>query len=319
MEHNSTSDDYTWADNNFILVDTVAKPGDGEARMRLITFRHAGHEQIGVRQGDHVVPVASIAPGLPDNLRQLLAHDGLAELNNALDANSVPSISVDEIEYLPLLPEPGKIICIGRNYAAHAAEGGADTPSFPEIFYRGASSLVAHDAPIIRPIVSEKLDFEGEIAFVVGKACRHATEATALDYIAGYTLFNDATLRDYQRFSTQWTIGKNFDGTGAFGPELVTADELPPGIAGLRLTTTLNGELMQDGLTNDLVFPIRTLVKILSECMTLAPGDVVVTGTPSGVGYARKPPVWMKAGDTVAIEVEGIGRLVNTIENEAKR
>ena len=274
---------------------------------------------MGVRQDGRVIPVASIAPELPDNLRQLLAHDGLAELGNALESSSNAGIDLDEIEYRPLLPEPGKIICIGRNYAAHAAEGGAETPTFPEIFYRGASSLIAHNAPIIRPIVSDKLDFEGEIAFVVAKTCRHATEESALDFIAGYTLFNDATIRDYQRFSSQWTIGKNFDGTGAFGPELVTADELPPGIEGLKLTTTLNGELMQDGQTNDLVFSIRTLVKILSECMTLQPGDVVVTGTPSGVGYARKPPVWMKSGDTVEIEVEGIGKLVNTIQNEAQR
>lgn len=287
--------------------------------MRLITFTYGGHEQIGVRQGDRVIPVAEIAPELPDNLRQLLAHDGLAELSNALDARSNGGIAIDEIKYRPLLPEPGKIICIGRNYAAHAAEGGAETPTFPEIFYRGASSLVAHNAPIIRPIVSDKLDFEGEIALVVGKTCRHATEDSALEFVAGYTLFNDATLRDYQRFSTQWTIGKNFDGTGAFGPELVTSDELPPGIEGLRLTTSLNGELMQDGQTDNLVFPIRSLIRILSECMTLEPGDVVVTGTPAGVGYARKPPIWMKAGDTIEIEVEGIGKLVNTIQDEAKR
>ena len=287
--------------------------------MRLMTFTYGGHEQIGVRQGDRVIPVAEIAPELPDNLRQLLAHDGLAELSNALDARSNGGIAIDEIKYRPLLPEPGKIICIGRNYAAHAAEGGAETPTFPEIFYRGASSLVAHNAPIIRPIVSDKLDFEGEIALVVGKTCRHATEDSALEFVAGYTLFNDATLRDYQRFSTQWTIGKNFDGTGAFGPELVTSDELPPGIEGLRLTTSLNGELMQDGQTDNLVFPIRSLIKILSECMTLEPGDVVVTGTPAGVGYARKPPIWMKAGDTIEIEVEGIGKLVNTIQDEAKR
>lgn len=287
--------------------------------MRLMTFTYGGHEQIGVRQGDRVIPVAEIAPELPDNLRQLLAHDGLAELSNALDARSNGGIAIDEIKYRPLLPEPGKIICIGRNYAAHAAEGGAETPTFPEIFYRGASSLVAHNAPIIRPIVSDKLDFEGEIALVVGKTCRHATEDSALEFVAGYTLFNDATLRDYQRFSTQWTIGKNFDGTGAFGPELVTSDELPPGIEGLRLTTSLNGESMQDGQTDNLVFPIRSLIRILSECMTLEPGDVVVTGTPAGVGYARKPPIWMKAGDTIEIEVEGIGKLVNTIQDEAKR
>jgi 2-keto-4-pentenoate hydratase/2-oxohepta-3-ene-1,7-dioic acid hydratase in catechol pathway len=253
---------------------------------------------------------------LPDDLRQLLAHDGLPELRNALKTGSSTGIAIDEIEYRPVLPEPGKIICIGRNYAAHAAEGGAETPTFPEIFYRGASSLIAHNAAIIRPRVSDKLDFEGEIALVIGKSCRHATESAALDYVAGYSLFNDATLRDYQRFSTQWTIGKNFDGTGAFGPELVTADELPPGIEGLTLTTTLNGEQMQEGHTDDLVFPVRTLIRMLSACMTLYPGDVVVTGTPAGVGFARKPPLWMKAGDTVEIEVQGIGKLVNTVQDE---
>jgi acylpyruvate hydrolase len=266
-----------------------------------------------------VIPVSSIAPELPNNLRQLLAHGALPELGNALDASNDSGMALDEIEYRPLLPEPGKIICIGRNYAAHAAEGGAATPTFPEIFYRGASSLIAHKAPIIRPLVSDNLDYEGEIAFVVGSLCRHASEDTALDCIAGYTLFNDATIRDYQRFSSQWTIGKNFDGTGAFGPELVTADELPPGIVGLTLTTTLNGELMQEGRTDNLVFSIRQLIKILSECMTLHPGDVVVTGTPSGVGFARKPPLWMEAGDTVEIEVDGIGKLVNTVQDETER
>ena len=208
------------------------------------------------------------------------------------------------------------MICIGRNYAAHAAEGGAETPTFPEIFFRGPTALVAHQAAIVRPKCSEMLDFEGEIALVIGKSCRHASEENALEFIAGYTLFNEATIRNYQKFSSQWTIGKNFDETGAFGPELVTADELPGGIVGMNLTTRLNGELMQDANTDDLVFPVRQLIAILSECMTLEPGDVVVTGTPAGVGYARKPPIWMKAGDTVEIEVPGIGKLVNSIRDE---
>ncbi len=286
--------------------------------MRLLTFVLNGKEQLGVRKGDKVVPVNSVAPNLPGNLRQLLAVNGLAELENALQDFDGEGIAVDDIEYCPLIPEPGKVICIGRNYAAHAAEGGADTPTFPEIFYRGSTSLLAHNAAIIRPQCSDKLDFEGEVAFIVGKTCRHATEDNALSHIAGYTLFNDATLRDYQNFSSQWTIGKNFDDTGAFGPELVTADELPDGIAGMTLTTKLNGEVMQDGRTDDLVFPVRSLIMILSECMTLEPGDVVVTGTPAGVGYARTPPVWMKAGDTVEIEVPGLGKLTNTIQDEVR-
>jgi len=287
--------------------------------MRLITFVHDSREQIGVRKSDHVIPVSGIAPDLPGSIRRLLAENGLTELADKLNGGNDTGIAIDEIEYRPLIPEPGKVICIGRNYAAHAAEGGAETPTFPEVFFRAPTCLVAHQAAIIRPQCSEQLDYEGEFAFVIGKACRHATENNALDYIAGYTLFNDATIRNYQKFSSQWTIGKNFDHTGAFGPELVTCDELPDGMAGLSLTTRLNGELMQDGQIDDLVFPVRRLVAILSECMTLEPGDVVVTGTPAGVGFARTPPIWLKAGDTVEIEVDGLGKLINTVQDEVKQ
>jgi acylpyruvate hydrolase len=284
--------------------------------MKLITFSHNGQEQIGVRNNDRVIPVSSLSPAFGDSIESLLRNEQLDELKNRVHKSDDPGIPQGEIHYLPLLTRPGKIICIGRNYAAHAAEGGADTPSYPEIFFRGATSLVAHGAPIIRPRCSDKLDFEGEFAFVVGKACRHATQDNALEHIAGYTLFNDATIRDYQRFSTQWTIGKNFDGTGAFGPELVTCDELPAGLQGLSLLTRLNGQEMQNGKIDDLVFPVRQLVVMLSECLTLEPGDVVVTGTPAGVGYARKPPVWMKHGDSIEVEVAGLGVLSNSVQDE---
>jgi acylpyruvate hydrolase len=284
--------------------------------MKLLTFIHDGREQAGVRIDDQVMPVSSVAPDLPGSVLGLLAGGHLASLQSKVDAYGGASIAIDDVEYQILIPRPGKVICIGRNYAAHAAEGGAETPTFPEVFFRGPTSLVAHQGTIVRPQCSEMLDFEGEIAVVIGKSCRHATQENALEFIAGYTLFNEATIRNYQKFSSQWTIGKNFDDTGAFGPELVTSDELPDGIAGMNLMTRLNGELMQDGQTDDLVFPVRALIAILSECMTLEPGDVVVTGTPAGVGFARKPPVWMKAGDTVEIEVPGIGKLVNTIRDE---
>jgi len=279
--------------------------------MRLITFIRNGREQIGVRQDDIVIPVAG-------SIMQVLAEGRIGEIRDEVSRFDGSGMPADDIEYLPLIPRPGKIICIGRNYADHAAEGGAETPTFPEVFFRGATSLIPHKGIIIRPQCSETLDFEGEVAAVIAKICRHATEDNALDYIAGYTLFNDATIREYQRFSSQWTVGKNFDNTGAFGPELVTSDELPDGMAGLSLTTKLNGELMQDGQIDNLVFPVRTLISILSECMTLEPGDVVVTGTPAGVGYARKPPVWMKHGDTVEIEVEGLGKLINTVQDDVK-
>jgi 2-keto-4-pentenoate hydratase/2-oxohepta-3-ene-1,7-dioic acid hydratase in catechol pathway len=277
--------------------------------MRLITFTHDGREQVGVRQENTVIPVAG-------SIMQILADGRLGDVHNEVESFNGAGIPIDAIEYLPLLPRPGKILCIGRNYAAHAAEGGAETPTYPEVFFRGATSLIPHQGVIVRPQCSETLDFEGEFAFVVGTRCRHATEENALDCIAGYTLFNDATIRKYQRLSSQWTMGKNFDNTGAFGPELVTVDELPEGMVGRTLTTRLNGELMQEGSIDNLVFPVRQLITILTECLTLEPGDVVVTGTPAGVGYARKPPIWMKHGDTVEIEVEGLGKLTNTVQDE---
>jgi acylpyruvate hydrolase len=282
-----------------------------------MTYTHEGRKHVGVRNGDRVIAVSSVAPELSTTLVELLARDELGTLSDKLGKTESVGVAVSEVEYRPLIPNPGKIICIGRNYAAHAAEGGADTPAFPEVFYRGATSLIAHQGVIVRPTCSDKLDYEGEFVFVIGKTCRHATEDNALDYVAGYTLFNDATLRDYQKFSSQWTVGKNFDGTGAFGPELVTAEELPPGLEGLTLTTRLNGEQMQEGHVDDLVFPVRSLIAILSECMTLEPGDVVVTGTPSGVGYVRTPPVFMKAGDVVEVHVPGVGKLINTVQDEA--
>lgn len=284
--------------------------------MRLITYQHNGSAAIGVRRDDHLIPVADIDLSLPSSIRQLLAEDKLTSLASKLSQYHGTGISLDNIEYLPLLPDPSKIICIGRNYAAHAKEGGAEVPSYPEVFFRGPSSLVAHNSPIIAPECSDKLDFEGEVAFVIGKKCRHATEENALKYIAGYSLFNDATVRDYQKISTQWTVGKNFDSTGAFGPELITQDELLKGMSSLEITTKLNGKVMQNASIDDLIFPIPKLIAILSQCMTLEPGDVVVTGTPAGVGFARTPPVWMKDGDLIEVSVEGLGTLSNKVQDE---
>lgn len=290
--------------------------------MRIISFSHAGREQVGVRVDDRVVPIDFIDARLPSTLIDLIATGGLAALEALVGEPEFSAsalsygIPLSAVSYLPVIPRPGKVICIGRNYAAHAAEGGADTPTFPEVFYRGATSLIGHNTPIVRPTCSDHLDFEGEFAFVIGTSCRHVAEREALDYVAGYTLFNDATLRDYQKAASQWTVGKNFDGTGAFGPEFVTSEELPPGLSGLTLTTTLNGEQMQEGRVNDLVFPVHRLIAILSECMTLEAGDVVVTGTPSGVGFARTPPRYMVAGDVVEVAVEGLGALVNTVIDE---
>jgi len=225
-------------------------------------------------------------------------------------------VSLQEATLLPPLRRSGKILCVGLNYADHTAESGLAAPSHPTIFARFTSSLIGHGAPIIRPRVSTMLDYEGEFVAVVGRGGRDIPHGQALDHVAGYALFNDASIRDYQLRTPQWTVGKNFDGTGAFGPWLVTADDLPPGCAGLRLRTRLNGEVMQDASTSDLIFDVATLVSQLSEAFTLSPGDLIVTGTPAGVGGARKPPVWMKAGDVCEVEVDGLGTLRNPIADQ---
>ena len=211
---------------------------------------------------------------------------------------------------------PGKVICLGLNYAAHAAEGGNAAPEYPAFFLRGATSLIAHGAPLVRPRASDKLDFEAELAVVIGRRARHLTDADALSAVAGYACFNDGTLRDYQRRTTQWTIGKNFDGTGAFGPWLVPAAALPPGASGLAIESRLNGTVMQHDDTAHMVVSVTQALVLLSEVMTLEPGDVIVMGTPAGVGYARQPPVWMKPGDRIEIEIEGVGLLSNPIVDE---
>jgi len=287
--------------------------------MRFVSFQRNGESRVGLRDGDDVIDLFVAAPDLPSDLLGLLqaGPEAMARAAaSAAEADSDARIPFDEVSFLPLIPRPPKIICIGRNYAAHAAEGGAEVPTYPEVFYRGATSLIGHGQAIVRPICSDKLDYEGELVAIIGQRARHVAESDALPVIAGYALFNGATLRDYQRKSSQWTIGKNFDGTGAFGPEFVSADELPAGAHGLKIQTRLNGRVMQNANTEELMFPMARLVAILSECMTLEPGDIIVTGTPAGVGYARTPPVFMRDGDVCEVEVEGLGVLRNPVQNE---
>ncbi|RVU85583.1 FAA hydrolase family protein [Leucothrix sargassi] len=289
--------------------------------MRLVSFLKDGKQRIGCPQGDQIIDLSVADPALPTDLLSLLeaGPEVMAQAKSAAaDAGSDALVASSDVTYLPLIPRAPKVICIGRNYAAHAKEGGAEPPSYPEIFYRGNTSLIGHQQAIIRPECSDKLDYEAELVAIVGKRARHVKREDGLDYVAGYSIFNDATLRDYQRKSSQWTIGKNFDGTGAFGPEFVSADELPAGADGLNIQSRLNGQVMQDANTRDFIFPIDDLIAKLSECMTLEPGDVIVTGTPAGVGYVRQPPVFMKEGDVCEVEIEGIGVLSNPVQNEAK-
>ncbi|MBT2336397.1 fumarylacetoacetate hydrolase family protein [Variovorax paradoxus] len=222
----------------------------------------------------------------------------------------------DAVRWEIPVARPGKVICLGLNYAAHAAEGGNAAPEYPSFFMRGATSLIAHGAPLVRPRVSDKLDFEAELGVVIGRRGRHLTASNALEAVAGYTCFNDGTLRDYQRRTAQWTIGKNFDGTGAFGPWLVPTSALPPGASGLKIESRLNGVVMQSDNTGHMIVTVAQALVLLSEVLTLEPGDVIAMGTPSGVGYARKPPVWMQPGDRIEIEIEGVGLLSNPVMAE---
>jgi 2-keto-4-pentenoate hydratase/2-oxohepta-3-ene-1,7-dioic acid hydratase in catechol pathway len=230
-----------------------------------------------------------------------------------------PVLDPKAITYLPPFQAPPKIICVGLNYVDHAAESKMTPPTYPTLFTRFATSLVGHGQPIIRPLLSEKLDYEGELVAVIGTGGRYISKERALDHVAGYSIFNDGSIRDYQMKTPQWTVGKNFDGTGGFGPSFVTSDELPPGAAGLRLETKLNGQTVQSASTTDMIFDVRSLVSIISEAITLEAGDVIVSGTPAGVGAARKPPLWMKNGDICEISIEGLGTLRNPIADEPAR
>jgi 2-keto-4-pentenoate hydratase/2-oxohepta-3-ene-1,7-dioic acid hydratase in catechol pathway len=282
--------------------------------MKLMMFAHGGKARLGVVQGDEVVAVAGA--GVPDDLAGVIA-GGEAALA-AVEAAAASGERLKFAEVTPALPlaHPGKFICVGLNYALHAKEGGHDIPTYPSFFPRYATSLVPAGGNVIRPKSSGTLDYECELAFIIGKGGRHISEADALGHVFGYTLFNDVSVREYQRKTSQWTPGKNFDGTGPFGPVVVTPDELPAGASGLRITTRVNGQTMQDSNTEDMIFTVANIIATLSEFMTLEPGDVVATGTPSGVAHARKPPAWMKAGDVVEVEVEKIGVLRNQVVDE---
>lgn len=245
------------------------------------------------------------------DLDHLVRHGGLAHAADVLALGE----EIDRSAATIALPfrRADKVLCVGLNYADHAKESAMEAPPFPTVFVRFNSNLVPHGGALARPSASDQFDYEGELVVVIGKAGRAIKPEDALDHVAGYTIFNDGSIRDFQLRTNQWTIGKNFDDTGALGPCFVTADALPPGAKGLRLTTRLNGETMQDATTDDLIFPVAELVSHLSVGMTLKPGDMIMTGTPSGVGAARDPKVFMKPGDVCEIEIEGIGVLRNTV------
>lgn len=290
--------------------------------MRLISFKRiskngATQSAIGARRDDHIVDLGIAAPDLPSDMGALLRAGALDAARAAVAKAGADAVIKDRIQYLPPVPDPGKILCVGLNYRDHAAETAFEAPAYPILFSRYVTTLVGHEQPLIRPRASHQFDFEGELAVVIGTAGRRVPVEKALAHVAGYAIFNDASVRDFQlQRGPQWTMGKNFDASGGFGPDLVTADELPAGADGLRLTTRLNGEIMQEERTSAMIFSVAELIGYASEAMTLLPGDVLVTGTPAGVGFTRQPPIFMADGDLCEVEIEGIGKLQNPIRDE---
>lgn len=278
--------------------------------MKALSFETAGRATYGVMIGETVHEAhADFRERYPD-LRAVLAAGAL----DALAASAGP-IAPDAVRFMPTIPRPGKIICVGVNYRPHVEEMGREVPDHPLLFVRFAESLVGHREPIVKPSVSAEFDFEGELAVVIGRRARAVTREQASSVIAGYTCFMDGTVRDWQRHSSQFTAGKNFAASGAMGPALVTRDELPP-LGDLTIETRVNGQVMQRGRLGELIFDVATLIEYCSTFTELAPGDVIATGTPGGVGAARKPPVFLAVSDRVEVEIPGIGRLENRVRGE---
>jgi 2-keto-4-pentenoate hydratase/2-oxohepta-3-ene-1,7-dioic acid hydratase in catechol pathway len=284
--------------------------------MRIIAFiDRNGQPALGLRTGGHVANLT--AAGLPATLEELLKWpDGLGAARDAAGRCEQP-LALADLTLLPPLQNPAKAFAIGLNYIDHAAESNFEPPKHPVLFQRFPTSWVAHGAPLVRPKVSTQFDYEAELVAVIGKAGRYIAKEDALEHVAGYSIFNEGSIRDYQFRSGQWLWGKNFDRSGGFGPEFVTADELPAGARGLQVTCRVNGEVLQSANTDSMIFDVATLVAACSEGMALQPGDMIITGTPSGVGLARKPQVWLKPGDICEVEIEGLGVLRNPVIDEA--
>lgn len=285
--------------------------------MRIVNFAKAEVPGIAADDGSGWHGLTERESGFPGTLADLIAQ-GADLLRAGTDLLRMYPIDLNAVRILPPVPKPPKILCVGLNYDDHLEESGLKKPIYPEIFARFATSLIAHREPIRWPRESPTLDYEAELAVVIGRKGRRIHRDKALDYVAGYSLFNDATIREFQLRTPQWTMGKNFDGTGAFGPWLVTPDAVPPGAEGLRIQGRLNGRLMQESRTDRLIFDVPVLIELISVAITLEPGDVIITGTPGGVGAARKPPVYMQPGDIFEVEIEGIGVLSNSVQDEWK-
>ena len=289
--------------------------------MKIVAFEGQGGPRLGIVEGNEVVDLNAADTSLPTDLGEWLAkHNGetkpLADLAKRAPASARRPLA--GLTYALPIGRPGKVICLGLNYLDHVKEGPNrdNIPKFPTIFMRSRTSLVPHGQPIVRPRVTNTLDYEAELILVIGKRAKHLSAGNALSCIAGYCCGNEGSVREFQRKTTQWDMGKNFDRTGGFGPWLVTADELPPGAKGLKIESRLDGKVMQSDNTDNMMFPIVELLVYVTQGMTLEPGDIIFTGTPSGVGHARTPPVFMKNGDICEVEIQGIGVLRNPVVDE---
>jgi 2-keto-4-pentenoate hydratase/2-oxohepta-3-ene-1,7-dioic acid hydratase in catechol pathway len=276
--------------------------------MKLVSYEASDGPKVGVVEGDDLMVITDAGWKGGKTLRAMIENGEL----DAAKAHASHRVPLASVKLLPPLFDPPRIWCVGVNYHDHRIETGRDPTEQPTIFTRTPQSQVGQGAPMAVPSISERMDYEAEIAIVIGKAGRNISEANALDHVAGYSCYNDVSIRDWQRHTSQWTPGKNFEGLGAFGPWLVTPDEMPAPEA-MRVIARLNGQMVQDALASDMIFSIPEIIVYLSTFTTLLPGDVIATGTPGGVGAKRTPPLWMKAGDVVEIEVAGVGILSNPI------
>ncbi|MEO8466648.1 MAG: fumarylacetoacetate hydrolase family protein [Gammaproteobacteria bacterium] len=283
--------------------------------MRLMSFEHNGQRAFGVVVGDGIVDASRRLAGNPRTLRDALLAGSLPDLRRL--ATEKRDVALSDVAFAPVIDDPAaKLLCVGVNYMPHIKEMGRERPSHPVLFVRFHDSIVGHERPLVAPRSSVQFDYEGELAVVIGKRARHVRKEQAFDYVAGYACFNDGSIRDFQRHSQQFTPGKNFHHSGSFGPWLVTPEELPDPRK-LTLTTRLNGQVVQQESVGELCFDIPHLIEYCSTWSELQPGDVIVTGTPGGVGAGRTPPLWMKHGDNVEVEISGIGVLRNKVVAEA--
>ena len=282
--------------------------------MKFISFLHDNNSRFGVINEGKILDLTGKILGAK-TLKQLISSKGGIAAAKKYALNNQGNINLDKIEFLPVIPDPGKIICVGLNYSEHVEETGKKIEKNPVIFFRVPESQTAHNKPIQKPKVSNNLDYECELAIVIGKSGKHITPENAMKHVVGYSCYNECTVRDWQQHTSQFGMGKNFEKTGSFGPHIVLAETIPD-YKKLSIRTRLNGKVMQDAKLSQLIFDIPILISYISKAISWRAGDVLVTGTPGGVGFKRKPPVFMKEGDKVEVEIESVGLLSNVIKNE---